>query len=448
MVKPLVWGIIGGVIVVSFLIIVAFNYVSEYDDARLANINASYDYETDRLTVSIFLTDSNAEYTKANGNAEMTILKDGRVVNSATYNFVKDDFVSWINLFGGKNTAYVIVVREYFSSGKYDVYVDLNTKTRHWEDLHDSFYSLEPTQQQAPELTQQQAPESIQQQISEPTQQQAPEPTQRMIPKQTLELIPQSCSGSAGCFIGIVTRVVDGDTIHVDGSSIRFTLASTPELNEPGGIGAKQFVERICPVGSTVLVDEDDGQTEGSYGRMIAVIYCNGMNLNEAVIEKGAGYLDSGFCSRSEFSSEAWAQKYGCASLIQDVKPPEIIAEPTETKEISCDPSYPDVCIAPYPPDLDCGEIPYRNFKVLPPDPHRFDGDKDGIGCEDSSSQSPSAPATQPKEISCDPSYPTVCIPPYPPDLDCGEIEFRNFKVLPPDPHRFDGDKDGIGCES
>ncbi len=48
----------------------------------------------------------------------------------------------------------------------------------------------------------------------------------------------------------------------------------------------------------------------------------------------------------------------------------------------NCDPSYPDVCIPPYPPDLDCGQIPYRRFRVLPPDPHGFDGDNDGIGCE------------------------------------------------------------------
>jgi hypothetical protein len=48
----------------------------------------------------------------------------------------------------------------------------------------------------------------------------------------------------------------------------------------------------------------------------------------------------------------------------------------------TCDPAYPDVCIPPPPPDLDCGDIPYRNFRVLPPDPHRFDRDKDGIGCE------------------------------------------------------------------
>lgn len=48
----------------------------------------------------------------------------------------------------------------------------------------------------------------------------------------------------------------------------------------------------------------------------------------------------------------------------------------------------------------------------------------------------------------CDPSYPTVCIPPPPPDLNCADIPHRNFVVLQPDPHRFDGNRDGIGCQS
>jgi hypothetical protein len=51
-----------------------------------------------------------------------------------------------------------------------------------------------------------------------------------------------------------------------------------------------------------------------------------------------------------------------------------------------CAASYPSVCIPPPPPDLDCGDIPYRNFRVrwdvANPDPHHFDGDRDGIGCE------------------------------------------------------------------
>ena len=57
-----------------------------------------------------------------------------------------------------------------------------------------------------------------------------------------------------------------------------------------------------------------------------------------------------------------------------------------------------------------------------------------------------STPPTQ--ETNCDSSYPDFCIPPPPPDLDCGEIQYSNFKVLQPDPHGFDADYDGIGCES
>lgn len=54
----------------------------------------------------------------------------------------------------------------------------------------------------------------------------------------------------------------------------------------------------------------------------------------------------------------------------------------TQSNGAGCDPSYPSICIAVYPPDLDCGQIRHRRFQVLPPDPHNLDGDHDGIGCE------------------------------------------------------------------
>lgn len=47
----------------------------------------------------------------------------------------------------------------------------------------------------------------------------------------------------------------------------------------------------------------------------------------------------------------------------------------------------------------------------------------------------------------CDPSYPDVCIPPPPPDLSCGDVPYEDIRVLPPDPHGFDRDNDGVGCE-
>ena len=44
--------------------------------------------------------------------------------------------------------------------------------------------------------------------------------------------------------------------------------------------------------------------------------------------------------------------------------------------------SYPDICVPPAPPYLSCSDIPDRNFRVRAPDPHRFDADGNGIGCE------------------------------------------------------------------
>jgi hypothetical protein len=52
-----------------------------------------------------------------------------------------------------------------------------------------------------------------------------------------------------------------------------------------------------------------------------------------------------------------------------------------------CHPSYPDYCIPPPPPDLDCPDIkgakPFRvRHDVRDPDPHGFDRDRDGRACE------------------------------------------------------------------
>ena len=61
-----------------------------------------------------------------------------------------------------------------------------------------------------------------------------------------------------------------------------------------------------------------------------------------------------------------------------------VLATSSEANENSenCDASYPDVCIAPPPPVLDCGDIADKDFTVVLPDPHGFDREGDGIGCE------------------------------------------------------------------
>lgn len=118
--------------------------------------------------------------------------------------------------------------------------------------------------------------------------------------------------GSAKCFTGTVTKVTDGDTLRVDDIPIRLTLVNTPEKGRPGYSEATNFTSSICPVGSTALVDEDDGQTRGSYGRIVAKVYCGGKMLNEELLHNGYAELYEEYCNVSEFTREDWAIGYGC----------------------------------------------------------------------------------------------------------------------------------------
>ena len=131
-------------------------------------------------------------------------------------------------------------------------------------------------------------------------------PVQKYIPKE------KQCTGNAQCISGFVTRVIDGDTIVVGDKSIRFALVNTPEWGDYDYTQARYYIETICPVGSKVLVDEDDGQTQGSFGRIIAKIYCNELNLNEEILEVGHAEILPQFCQVSEFAQESWAKKHGC----------------------------------------------------------------------------------------------------------------------------------------
>ena len=68
-------------------------------------------------------------------------------------------------------------------------------------------------------------------------------------------------------------------------------------------------------------------------------------------------------------------------------------------------------------------------------------------GAEEDSGQTEASQSDSSSQEGCDSSYPEICITTYSAKLSCGDIPFRNFKVLLPDPHGFDSDGDGIGCE-
>ena len=134
----------------------------------------------------------------------------------------------------------------------------------------------------------------------------------------------QNCLGSAQCISGTVTSVIDGDTLEVNGNAVRFALVDTPKMKYDGG-QALSFLEQICPVGSPVLIDQDDQQLEDAYGRVLGMVYCNDLNVNKELLDSGLGDLYSAFCDQSEFATQPWAQKHGCdtfeseTSVVNDI---------------------------------------------------------------------------------------------------------------------------------
>ena len=108
---------------------------------------------------------------------------------------------------------------------------------------------------------------------------------------------------------GKVNHVVDGDTLDINDIRIRLSLVDTPERGDPGFKEATQFVVKLC-LGENAEVDMDDGQRRGSFGREIGVVYCDGKNLNEQLMENNLGIIDTRFCEKSEFSNDKWAKPY------------------------------------------------------------------------------------------------------------------------------------------
>jgi micrococcal nuclease len=192
------------------------------------------------------------------------------------------------------------------------------------------------------------------------------------------------CTGSASCFTGTVTDIIDGDTLDIGDVRIRLSLVDSPERDEAGYSEASDFTAEMCPVGSRVVVDQDDGQLIDDFGRLLAKITCEGNNvLNAELLESGHGEVLSEYCGESEYSTESWISERCMVVGIPPGESPVPVQENPSEEEENCHPSYPDVCIPSPPPDLDCGDISYRNFRVVGSDPHRFDVNNDGVGCED-----------------------------------------------------------------
>jgi micrococcal nuclease len=101
--------------------------------------------------------------------------------------------------------------------------------------------------------------------------------------------------------IRTVTRVVDGDTIILNGNErVRLIGVDTPETVHPQkpveyyGKEASAFTKRLCEGKSVRL--EYDWQRKDRYGRTLAYVYLeDGTFLNAEIIKQGYGHAYTRF---------------------------------------------------------------------------------------------------------------------------------------------------------
>jgi micrococcal nuclease len=229
---------------------------------------------------------------------------------------------------------------------------------------------------------------------SEPTPETAPIPGQ---------------SGPAGPVeSAVVTSVTDGDTVRValDGGPeqpLRYIGIDTPESVDPrrpvGCYGTEAAAANAALVAGQAVVLERDVSDTDHYGRLLRHVWLElgsgWLLVNLELVRVGYAavstyppdvkYTDLLLTAQQEAIAAGaglWGPACSSAPPVPTADPGAPVAEAPSVAGRGCDPSYPDVCIPPAPPDLDCGDVAARWFTVLPPDPHRFDGNADGVGCD------------------------------------------------------------------
>lgn len=211
-----------------------------------------------------------------------------------------------------------------------------------------------------------------------------------------------------------VTRVVDGDTMEVrfaDGEedTVRLIGVDTPETRlgdvspeEYEGIPdtqaardhlynwgqqADQYATTGLEGREVRVVIDGEGDRRGSFGRLLAYIYVGEENFNLRLLEEGyARMYDSSFSLRDDFDSaesEARTNNVG----LWDFETKSTATESSESDSEDTGDSEIDVPPVPDDGDYDCSHFDTQEqaqyvLENTPDDPHRLDGDNDGVACE------------------------------------------------------------------
>ncbi len=205
-----------------------------------------------------------------------------------------------------------------------------------------------------------------------------------------------------------VSSISDGDTLTVQNANskikVRLACIDAPESNQEFGSRSTLRLQQLLPVGSEIKIYKVDTDR---YGRTVGVIFANrtgrDFNVNTQMVREGYAVVYEEYLYNCPSSREQLFQVEQEAKANQRVIWSQANA---------------------------CMPWDYRQGQ-----------------CQTQLSLRPTNRVTNNTNNNCDPNYSGACIPPYPPDLNCGDITARGFQSTGTDPHRLDRDKDGIACE-
>ncbi len=249
-----------------------------------------------------------------------------------------------------------------------------------------------------------------------------------------------------------VVSITDGDTLKVqlaDGTidTVRMLHIDTPEITgttgQCGGTEATDFLTTILGYASNGTVYlESDVTARDRYDRRLAYVWFsvdgdpNPYMANDAMVRNGWAQSetykpDVKYKAQLDAAEQFSVEKVtGVRLLCGKFGQPAGSAGPSDEQIRQAYQKQPNQGQLPPYPGSDTAVVEPPPAVPAPP---------------------PAAPAPPPAQSGgdCDPSYPGVCIPPawQVGDLDCKDVQYRRFTVVPPDPHNFDGDFDGVGCE-
>jgi len=187
---------------------------------------------------------------------------------------------------------------------------------------------------------------------------------------------------------GVVSRVVDGDTLDVllaggKRERVRLIGIDAPERGVCGATRASAAARRLAHGKAVVLRGDRTQDTRDRYGRLLAYVWLpGGRDLGFHLVAGGHAKVyvyDRPFSRLAAYRrGEAAARGKGiwaCAGA----RPAAVVASGSGR---TCTAGY-SPCL-PVVGDLDCADLApsLRPVRVTGSDPYRLDGDRDGLGCE------------------------------------------------------------------